>query len=120
MELEPIEYAKDRLAEWAHWNRNISGVRLGFLPHAPFAVAGYGAPDLGDGGNDRAEEVERVMCRLRQGRPMLYQALVHWYLMQQQVRVAAESCRCSPTVFMDRRKLGEMFVAGALLGHDYA
>lgn len=117
-EQRTIEYAQERLEEWAAWIRNLRGVRLGYSPHASFVAERTGGEDapMDDSANGRAEEVEQVMCKLGELRPTLHQALVQWYLLQKPAVVGAQVCRCAERVFRDRVRMGEMFVAGRLLG----
>jgi len=119
-EQRTIEYAQERLEEWAAWIRSLRGVRLGYSPHASFV---HDRVDndrddiaMGEEANERAEEVERIMCKLLKLRPSLHVALVQWYLLDRPQSIAAQVCKCSVTVYHDRRRMGEMFVAGALAG----
>lgn len=117
-EQRTIEYAQERLEEWAAWIRHLQGVRLGHSPHASFMAVHTGGHDapMDDSANGRAEEVEQVMCKLGTLRPSLHQALIQWYLLQRPQIVCAQTCECAVRVFRDRVRMGEMFVAGRLLG----
>lgn len=112
-----IEYAQERLEEWGQWLRSLRGVQLGYSSHASFvSEPGGGDGQLDEIGNERAEEVERIMCKMRQLRPTLHQAMVQWYLLRKPSAVSAQACHCAVSVFRDRVRTGEMFVAGRLLG----
>ena len=122
VEQRTVEYAQERLQEWAEWNKALPGDKLGYPGAANFVhdrVDGdrpSGDPD--DWCGARIKEMEQVMCKMRDLRPSLYQALTQWYIAGHGLNAAADACRCSVTVYRDRRRMGEMFVAGALAGRS--
>ena len=86
-EQRTVEYARERLGEWARWVRSLSGVRLGYSNHASFVVervddGGYVGP-MDSAVNERAEEVERAMCKLNRLRPSLHRVIMEFYLREQ-------------------------------------
>jgi hypothetical protein len=117
-ENETIEYAQARLAEWAGWTRNMEGVRLGYPTHSAFLSEHIGNVDapVDDGGNERAEEIENVMCRMREVRPSLHAVLMHAYLLSWPAESTMKKLGIGRQLYFDRKRQGEMFIAGRLLG----
>jgi DNA-directed RNA polymerase specialized sigma24 family protein len=113
VEDQTVTRAQERLVEWAEWLRTAASEdHLGYPRAAAFAQPpGRGVVEVS---NTRAEEVEAVMTRMKVLRPTLFAALVHWYVLEHPLEAAARACGCSVTVYRDRRRMGEMFVAGAL------
>ena len=116
-----MAYARERLTEWARWLKSVEGERLGLPPKACFVRDRIGdgieAP-LDDLVTDRAGEIERIVCRLREIRPQLFDALFQWYFLEKVRQEGAKACKCNVNTFRERLRAGEIFVAGALMGGD--
>jgi len=114
-----LEYAQERLKDWAQWLANLPGVQLNSMTHAPYieerASGKFGDRTLDDFAIDQTEEVERLMCQLARYAPALHQALIQWYLRDIGQKMAADACRCSVAEYKNRRQRGECFIAGGLL-----
>lgn len=110
-----VVYSSERLDEWARWQRSERDHRLGFPAAASFARRAERPGEAGDPDIARAREVERVLCRLSQLRPVLYRVLALFYV------GGHGAARCAELLAIDRREFyrlkreGEAFVAGALL-----
>jgi len=118
IEKQAVDYAKDRMIEWADWMRALEGVGIGFSSRAAFLADapedGLDRIGLDAAGMTRAEEVEAVMCKMRKVRPTLYKASSLYYLAEVPQVAAAKRLRCSERVFRDQLRMSEMFVAGGL------
>lgn len=117
-------YAIERLDEWARWQRASSSTHaLGYPSAAPFVQERTSSSftPAGEPDNDRAEEVERIMCRLRELRATLYRALYVWYVARSEdgeqltLVSCAKDCGVSVAQYRQLRKHGEMVVYGALI-----
>ena len=121
-EEQTIGYARERLEEWGQWLRNLRGVRLGYASHAACVIErvdnDHSEPALpmDDASNERAEEIEAIMCRLAERAQSLHRALVEWYAVGSTQDSAAQACGCSVSMYKALRKTGEMWVAARLLG----
>lgn len=123
-----LNYASERIDEWARWLRASSGTHaLGYPNAAPFVQQrATGFTPAGEPDNERAEEVERIMCKLRDYRPMLYKALYVWYVARsddgEQLSLLACAADCGVSVGQYRkvRNQGEMVVFGALMSGGMA
>lgn len=120
IEQRTIEYTQERLTEWGQWLRNLRGIKLGYSSHAAFVIERVDNDHVGDvlmddTSNDRAEEIEAIMCRLADLAPSLHRALVECYLSQRPQAIAAQHCHCSVSVYRARLRTGEMCVATRIL-----
>lgn len=119
-----LNYAIERLDEWARWLRASSSTHaLGYPSAAPFVQQRTSSSFMpaGEPDNDRAEEMERIMCRLREYRPTLYQGLYVWYVARTEdgeqltLITCARDCSVSVAQYRKLRNQGEMVVFGALM-----
>lgn len=119
-----INYAIERLDEWARWLRASSSTHaLGYPSASPFVQQRTSSSftPAGEPDNDRAEEVERIMCKLRDCRRTLYKALHVWYVArnddgeQLSLMTCAQECSVSVAQYRRLRNQGEMVVYGALM-----
>lgn len=119
-----VAYAAERLDEWARWLRaSLSGAALGYPSAAPFVqqrTSGSFIP-AGEPDNDRAEEVERIMCRLRDCSRGLYKVLYVWYVArsddgeQLSLTACAQECGVPTRRYRDMKRHGEHIVYGMLI-----
>lgn len=121
-----LNYAIERLDEWARWLRaSTSTAALGYPSAAPFVNQRSGEfTPAGEPDNEQAEEVERIMCKLRERRRVLYRVLYVWYVArnddgeQLSLMSCATECGVSLGQYRRLRDQGEMVIYGALLAGE--
>nr|VFK14580.1 MAG: Phage antitermination protein Q [Candidatus Kentron sp. LFY] len=113
---QSVKDVQERLKEWAAWVNSVPGDRLGLPKSASFVtdrISGGGS-SIGVDANERAEQIESIVCRMKNLRPTIHEAVVLWYVHEKEQVICAGICKCSVALFRDRVRLGEMFVLGAL------
>ncbi len=114
-DLDLTEQARQSLRQWGYWLQQtggmggigVSGQTLKYRERIGTEAQGLVLmPD-----DEIAERVERILCRIKQQQPDIFQVLWLWYYAEATLLEIADETRVSRATVKSRRLIGETSVA---------
>lgn len=108
---DQLEITRERLKQWGAWLQATQGAFTGGMISQYQERTSVAEGLVLMGGDDVAERVERILCRVKERHPKAYRVLWWWYYANAAWHEIADAMRSSRASVNVLRKEGEMVVA---------